>query len=101
MSAVALAPVTVEACRWAIAANSGRHEAKRELDSLLVGAIGERFLVEQKLTKRWTWLDANPGHEKYAEREADCIATLAEYTEWSDVIRELCRELGQTGERCR
>lgn len=101
VSAVAIAPVTVDACRWAVATVRGSVEDRREMDSLLAGAIGERFLVEQKLRKRWSWLDANAGHEKHAERENECIATLAEYVDWSDVIRDLCRELGQTGERCR
>lgn len=96
-----LAPiVTIDDCRWAISDFQSGSITRRELDSALGDAHGQRFLVERKLDKRWTWLDEHPGHEKHEERETACIETLAEYANWSDVIHDLCSALQITGDRC-
>lgn len=97
--------VTIDGCRQSIADHQwalprAKRSLRRQLDEMFVAAIGERFLVEQKLLKRWQWCDQHTGHALLAEREAACIETLGEYVAWSDVIRDMCSELGLSGARC-
>ena len=87
--------VSIEDCRWAIAdyhaaLPRARSMLGKKLDEMHVGAIGTRFLVERELEKRWE-----------GGSDDDCIASLAEYVAWSDVIRDICKALGRSGERCR
>jgi hypothetical protein len=57
--------------------------------------LTERNTVLARLEKRWRWLDANPNRPQFAEREAACLADLADYERLEDAIRSA--EPVQTG----
>lgn len=44
-----------------------------------IDLLTERNEILDRLEKRWRWLDANPNHPQYIEREDACLADLADY----------------------
>ena len=105
MTVITEPTTTIDDCRWAItdyqsALPRARQPLADQLDARLAQAIGERHRAEMRLEKRWEWCDLNTGHPLYDERETACIDSIAEYTEWCDVVRDMCAALGLSGERC-
>jgi hypothetical protein len=47
----------------------------------------QRDAALELLQRRWNWLDANPGHPLYREREDACLVALADYERLEDAIR--------------
>lgn len=46
-----------------------------------------------KLEARWRWLDANPGHPQFREREDKALIDLATYEAMEDALREAATRL--------
>lgn len=96
---------SLEECRWAIADHAAALPRAREplrlrIGRLLDGAIAEREKAHLLVRSQWGWLDAHREHIHYDEGETVALESLAAYEQWCDVVREMCRTLGDDRERC-
>lgn len=55
--------------------------------NLAIALNHERNALVDLLEKRWTWLDANPGHPSFIEREDEVLADLKRYEQQEDALR--------------
>lgn len=54
--------------------------------ALAIALADERDVVEQRLETRWKWLNANPGHPQFVEREDAVLADLKRYEAIQDQL---------------
>jgi hypothetical protein len=81
--------IAIEACWWALAdyravLPRARGSMGKQLNILLGQAIGERELHEAACERAWKEVDDDA-----------CVAAVAVYVEWCDVVRAMCKALGK------
>lgn len=101
----AISEVTLEDCRWVMADWRSALPRARPLMTdrigrMIDGAVIERQRIDALLRTRWTWLDANRSHPRYAEGEAVVIELLEQYEDWCNAVEGMCDAIGDERERC-
>ena len=74
--------------RYRAARPAMKRPMRDSAEVLALGLATERDELVRLLDKRWAWLDANPGHDQFIDREDALLTILAQYEATEDALRQ-------------